>query len=291
MLTAERGRRDPPAPSGSKGKLVVGYSWCSLRSRVVGGLVYIKRHEDRHCPSADPETGDRPDGARSRWTLPARQGEEADRGPAFYIDQDGSVERDVPEVLRGDESSACPEVSRRSSRRPGLNITIADAIAFAKWADKRLPTAVEWEKAARGTEGKIWPWGDVNEAKLANVADNPNFREHKLMPVNSMAESASPYGLLHMAGNALEYVADDITPSTDAVEHFSNILNPPPALNEPWYSVKGGSFAAPDEPLFLGSGPRASSISARGYRFPLRERSCKVTRLRGTKSILAYRSY
>ena len=44
------------------------------------------------------------------------------------------------------------------------------------------------------------------------------------MPVNSMPESASPYGLLHMAGNVLEYVAGDITPSTDAVDRFSKIL-------------------------------------------------------------------
>ena len=64
----------------------------------------------------------------------------------------------------------------------------------------------------------------MNEPKFANVSDNPNFREHKLLPVNSMAESASPYGVLHIAGNALEYVADDITPSTDAVDHFSKIL-------------------------------------------------------------------
>jgi hypothetical protein len=48
-----------------------------------------------------------------------------------------------------------------------------------------------------------------------------------------------------MAGNALEYVSDDITPSTEAVDRFSKIMNPPPALNEPWYSIKGGSFARP----------------------------------------------
>jgi hypothetical protein len=48
-----------------------------------------------------------------------------------------------------------------------------------------------------------------------------------------------------MAGNALELVADEITPSTEAVDHYSNILVPPPAVNELWYSVKGGSFARP----------------------------------------------
>ena len=84
-----------------------------------------------------------------------------------------------------------------------------------------------------------------------------------------MPEGASPYNALHMAGNVLEYVADNITPSTDAVQHFSQILKPPPALNEPWYSVKGGSFGQPLQsavPWEWSSVPRGSmrpiSVSA-----------------------------
>jgi hypothetical protein len=60
-----------------------------------------------------------------------------------------------------------------------------------------------------------------------------------------MAEGASPFNLLHMAGNALEYVRNEITPSIEAVDRFSKVLQPPPAINEPWYSIKGGSFALP----------------------------------------------
>jgi hypothetical protein len=48
-----------------------------------------------------------------------------------------------------------------------------------------------------------------------------------------------------MTGNALEFVEEPITPSPAVVQWFSTILNPPPAVNEPWYSVKGGSFAKP----------------------------------------------
>jgi hypothetical protein len=60
-----------------------------------------------------------------------------------------------------------------------------------------------------------------------------------------MPEGASPFSVLHMAGNVFEYVRNEITPSTQAVEKFAKILKPPPALNEPWYSIKGGSFARP----------------------------------------------
>ena len=74
--------------------------------------------------------------------------------------------------------------SRLPSKFPGdqpdlpvVNVTIADATAFAKWANKRLPTALEWEKAARGTEGKTWPWGQADDARLANVRVYKSFEE------------------------------------------------------------------------------------------------------------------
>jgi serine/threonine-protein kinase len=212
---------------------------------MVGALLYIKSQKTATVlpPILNTETGQMvlvPGG-------PFQQGNEKKQlvVPAFYIDK-----TEVPNAMYEKFCAATnrplpPKFPKDRPDEPVVNITIADARAYAKWADKRLPTAAEWEKAARGTDGKTWPWGDVNEAKFANVSDNPNFREHTLLPVNSMAESASPYGVLHMAGNALEYVGDDITPSTDAVDHFSKILNPPPAMNEPWYSVKGGSFGRP----------------------------------------------
>jgi len=50
---------------------------------------------------------------------------------------------------------------------------------------------------------------------------------------------------VQMAGNALEYVEDQTTPSAAAVQQFATVLNPPAMANEPWYSVKGGSFAKP----------------------------------------------
>jgi formylglycine-generating enzyme required for sulfatase activity len=90
----------------------------------------------------------------------------------------------------------------------------------------------------------MFPWGDAADPTRANVADNPQgFKA--LKPADSMPEGAGPYKLLHMAGNVLEYVRNEITPSMEALENFAKILQPPPAVNEPWYSVKGGSFLHP----------------------------------------------
>lgn len=233
-----------PAPAGSKGKYVVA-ALLVIIAIGVGALMYLKKNATGTVlpPILNMPTGQMllvPGG-------PFKRGNENkdEVVPAFYIDKS--------EVTNGAYEKFCMATNRPLPAKfptdhpelPVVNVTIADATAFAKWASKRLPTAAEWEKAARGTEGKMWPWGPLSDAKFANVADNPDHPEHKLMPAMSMLESASPYGAIHMAGNVLEYVADDITPSSEAVEHFAKIMNPPPAMNEPWYSIKGGSFGRP----------------------------------------------
>ncbi|MEO8130161.1 MAG: bifunctional serine/threonine-protein kinase/formylglycine-generating enzyme family protein, partial [Bryobacteraceae bacterium] len=165
--------------------------------------------------------------------------------PDFYVDR-SEVSNFHYEKFCQDTGHALPSEFPRD--RPGLpvvNITIVDAQAFAKWAKKRLPNSQEWEKAARGTDGRIYPWGDQADPKRANVSDNPNNKEQHLGPVNAYFENESPFKTLQMAGNALEYVDDQTTPSAAAVKQFATVLNPPAMANEPWYSVKGGSFAKP----------------------------------------------
>lgn len=85
---------------------------------------------------------------------------------------------------------------------PVVSVTLLEAESYATWLGKELPTEMEWEKAARGPDGLLYPWGNEYDSARLNSADDDN---KQTTPVRSFASGRSPYGCWDMAGNVWEW--------------------------------------------------------------------------------------
>lgn len=118
---------------------------------------------------------------------------------AFYIDKYEVTNKQFKQVFPDHEYPADADYL------PVLGVSWHQATAYAAAVGKRLPTELEWEKAARGVDGREFPWGNVFDAKLCNSAATPGA---KPMIVGFFRAGASPYGCMDMAGNAYEWTSD-----------------------------------------------------------------------------------
>jgi formylglycine-generating enzyme required for sulfatase activity len=157
-------------------------------------------------------------------------------GP-FYIDEAEVSNADYAEFCR---ATGC--VSPPGPRDlPVVEVTIAQARAYARWKGRRLPTAEEWERAASGVDAHRYPWGNEEDPKRANVLDNLTLVNHALMPVRSFAKTPE----YQMAGNAWEMVDSPVTPTDAVIGMFAAFLTPAAKREERWIQIRGGSYNTP----------------------------------------------
>lgn len=121
--------------------------------------------------------------------------------------------------------------------QPITNINWKQAATYCQWAGRLLPTEAQWEKAARGTDGRAYPWGDESpNPELINYQGE--YYSRNPQAVGSYPKGASPYGALDMAGNVQEWVSDGYDPNYYSVSPTNNPTGP---VNLEFRVLRGGS--------------------------------------------------
>ena len=159
--------------------------------------------------------------------------------PPFYIDRHEVTNADYKDFIETTDHPAPTHWPDRmfpsgEDNYPIVGISWYDAQAYAQWRGKRLPTEVEWEKAARGDDGRIYPWGDEFIPDWVNTKGDGDAYT-MTAPVGSFPKGVSPYGLFDMSGNAWEWTGDWF-------DRYPGNTSDNPAYGEQYRVIRGGSW-------------------------------------------------
>ena len=165
---------------------------------------------------------------------------------AFYIDRTEVTNRQYKQFLAETGYEPKHYLDYLPYNAPDLPATVLeweDAVAYTEWAGKRLPTEAEWEKAARGTDGRFWPWGNEWDATKLSGNDGTGLKDgyKETAPVAQFPQGASPYGALDMAGNLWEWVSDWY--EADYYRNNPSNVNPRGPETGDGHVLKGGGWA------------------------------------------------
>jgi len=129
--------------------------------------------------------------------------------PAFYIDRHEVTQRQYQRFTDATGHRTPPGWGEKkhppgTGDHPVVEVDWYDANDYCGWSGKRLPTEEEWEKSARGTDGRLYPWGNVFNPAYANIASDPAILG-KTLPVGTFPAGQSPYGVQDLIGNVWEW--------------------------------------------------------------------------------------
>lgn len=169
---------------------------------------------------------------------------------AFYIDRYEVTTARYAKFLEATGSVGAPEgweelKAERGKDLPVVGVDWNDAVAYCKWVGRRLPTDAEWEKAARGSDERRYPWGNESPtvARANYENSSPEAYDGGLMNVGAHPSGRSPFGIDDMAGNANEWVADWFTDSFRS----GDVRNPKGPESGNGRVIRGGGRFEPAE--------------------------------------------
>ncbi|MDP1845336.1 MAG: SUMF1/EgtB/PvdO family nonheme iron enzyme [Candidatus Moranbacteria bacterium] len=162
----------------------------------------------------------------------------------FYIDKKEASNSDYKMFVDATNHIApalWSDQNLNSPNQPVVGVDWNDADAYCRWLGKKLPTEAEWEKAARGADGRIWPWGNAWDGAMDNHGNGTEYGfdesdGYKYTAPVGAELGTSPYGALNMAGNAYEWVADDFS------AYSGNDKFVQQDFNKGFKVIKGGAY-------------------------------------------------